>query len=69
MLTAASRTVADSDFIYSIKQLLMTLQFSSERALEVRETIALVTMVELRPRVNCERRGRITLSNRVGDDQ
>lgn len=47
----------------------MSLKVSSERALDVSWTMAGMTMVDLKGRVNWERRGLMILSNRVGEDQ
>lgn len=47
----------------------MTLQFSSEWALEARAAMAWTAVEDLKERVSCDRRGRMILSNRVGEDQ
>jgi len=69
VLIAVNRTDTVSDFMYSIRASLMTLQFSSEWALEARAAMAWIAGEDLKDRVSCDRRGRMILSNRVGEDQ
>jgi hypothetical protein len=52
VLIAASRMDGVSDFMYSIKVSLMTLQLSSEWAFEARDTIAWIAADDFMGRVN-----------------
>ena len=52
MLIAVRRIVEDSDFLYSISLSLMSLKFSSERALEASWTMAGMMTEDLKGRVN-----------------
>jgi hypothetical protein len=51
-LIAARRITEESDFMYSISVSLMSLKFSSERALEASWTMAGMTTDDLKGRVN-----------------